>query len=97
MFKNISNKVELSSKNAESPIKRLLESIKKYYPNVAVIIADDSPEEEFEVVSAEHFPNVKQYKMPAYTGWFAGRALVISQVKTEARVYTWYLLQTGSH
>ena len=36
-----------------------------------------------EKVDVEKYPNVKQYKMPAYAGWFAGRALVISQVQTE--------------
>ena len=51
-----------------------------------MLIADDSPDEEYEIVDADKFPNVRQYKMPAYTGWFAGRALVISQVATEVRV-----------
>ena len=64
-------------------LKRLLESISKYYPSVAVIIADDTPPELYEQISIKEFPNVKQFKMPARSGFFAGRALAISQVLTE--------------
>ena len=61
----------------------LLFSIKKFYPKVRVIVADDNPENEYMAIDEVDFPMVKQYKMPANTGWFAGRALAISQVETK--------------
>ena len=64
-------------------LKKLLESISKYYSSVAVIIADDTPPELYEQISIKEFPNVKQFKIPAESGFFAGRALAISQVLTE--------------
>ena len=48
-----------------------------------MLIADDSPDGAYQNVDVNIYPNVRQYKMPAFTGWFAGRALVISQVQTE--------------
>lgn len=48
-----------------------------------MLIADDSPDADYEAVDIDKYPKVKQFKMPAYAGWFAGRALVISQVTTE--------------
>lgn len=66
------------------PQKRLLASVNKFYPNLTVLVADDTPDEIYETIDTDEFPNVKQYKMPAHKGWFAGRALVISQVDTEA-------------
>ena len=48
-----------------------------------MLIADDSPNEAYQNVDVNIYPNVRQYKMPAFTGWFAGRGLVISQVQTE--------------
>ena len=61
----------------------LLKSIKSFYPKVRVIVADDNPDEVYDVINKDEFPMVAQYKMPANTGWFAGRALVISQVETK--------------
>lgn len=51
-----------------------------------VIIADDTPSDEFEFV-ADGYPFVSQVKMPKFAGWFAGRALAISQVATEFFVW----------
>ena len=64
-------------------LKRLLDSISKFYPFVSVIVADDTPSELYESISSKKYPNVKQFKMPAQSGFFAGRALAISQVLTE--------------
>ena len=64
-------------------LKRLLDSISKFYPSVTVIVADDTPSELYERISSKKYPNVKQFKMPAESGFFAGRALAISQVLTD--------------
>lgn len=66
---------------------RFLDSVQAKYPDMTVIVADDNPDDTFEVISKEKYPNVKQYKMPAEEGWFAGRALAISQVRTDYFVW----------
>ena len=47
---------------------------------MTVIIADDNGEEDFEKVESEIL-KIKQYRMPEEEGWFAGRALAMSQVR----------------
>ncbi|CAG5103038.1 Oidioi.mRNA.OKI2018_I69.chr1.g584.t1.cds [Oikopleura dioica] len=64
-------------------LRRLLDSIAKFYPGVEVIVADDTHPENYERISQEKYPFVKQHRMPAESGFFAGRALAISQVTTE--------------
>uniref|UniRef100_A0A672IAC0 Glycosyltransferase 2-like domain-containing protein n=1 Tax=Salarias fasciatus TaxID=181472 RepID=A0A672IAC0_SALFA len=59
-------------------LKVLLASIRQFYPNITVIIADDSFEPEH--ISGE---NIQQYIMPPAQGWFAGRNLAVSQVVTK--------------
>ncbi|XP_029946495.1 beta-1,4 N-acetylgalactosaminyltransferase 2-like isoform X2 [Salarias fasciatus] len=59
-------------------LKVLLASIRKFYPDITVIIADDSFEPEH--ISGE---NIQQYIMPPAQGWFAGRNLAVSQVITK--------------
>ncbi|XP_021570984.1 beta-1,4 N-acetylgalactosaminyltransferase 2 [Carlito syrichta] len=56
----------------------LLRSIREYYPDLTVIVADDSkkPLE----INDKH---VEYYTMPFGKGWFAGRNLAISQVTTK--------------
>uniref|UniRef100_A0A3Q4GFZ7 Glycosyltransferase 2-like domain-containing protein n=1 Tax=Neolamprologus brichardi TaxID=32507 RepID=A0A3Q4GFZ7_NEOBR len=56
----------------------LLDSIRKFYSNIKVIIADDSLEPES--VTGE---NIQHYIMPPAQGWFAGRNLAVSQVTTK--------------
>ncbi|XP_072303347.1 beta-1,4 N-acetylgalactosaminyltransferase 2-like [Eucyclogobius newberryi] len=56
----------------------LLSSVRKFYPNITVIIADDSSDPE--TITGE---NVQQYIMPPAQGWFAGRNLAVSQVTTK--------------
>ena len=63
-------------------LNRLLDSAAKLYPNVKILVADDSVH--FQTVDR---PNVLQYRMPAQAGWFAGRNLVVSQVMTEYLVW----------
>ena len=63
-------------------VNRLIDSVFKFYPNMSIIIADDSVH--FETIDKK---NVLHYKMPAQIGWFAGRNLGISQVMTEYFVW----------
>jgi len=63
-------------------LERLLNSIKTFYPKIKMIVADDTPNLEYKKINTTEFPDVKQYKMPPSSGWFAGRALAISQVAT---------------
>ncbi|XP_072502237.1 beta-1,4 N-acetylgalactosaminyltransferase 2 isoform X2 [Notamacropus eugenii] len=56
----------------------LLKSIREYYPDVTVIVADDSEKpEKIDDIYVEH------YIMPFGKGWFAGRNLAVSQVSTK--------------
>ncbi|XP_035850689.1 beta-1,4 N-acetylgalactosaminyltransferase 2-like isoform X2 [Sander lucioperca] len=59
-------------------LKLLLSSIRRFYSNIEVIIADDSFEPEH--ITGEH---IRQYLMPPAQGWFAGRNLAVSQVTTK--------------
>ena len=52
-----------------------------------MIVADDTPNEEFIKIDSSLYPFASHYKMPEYTGWFAGRALAISQVTTDFFVW----------
>ena len=61
----------------------MLDSIQTYYPGISVIIADDTPIKWQVLLDREKYPTVYQYIMPEYLGWFAGRALAISQVQTD--------------
>ncbi|XP_002733022.2 beta-1,4 N-acetylgalactosaminyltransferase 1-like [Saccoglossus kowalevskii] len=60
----------------------MITSVHEFYPNITIIIADDS-----EVPEALVYPNVFHYIMPFATGWFAGRNLVLSQVRTKYFVW----------
>uniref|UniRef100_A0A4W6BJU4 Glycosyltransferase 2-like domain-containing protein n=1 Tax=Lates calcarifer TaxID=8187 RepID=A0A4W6BJU4_LATCA len=64
-------------KNLNS-LKVLLNSIRQFYSNIEVIIADDSFEPEH--ITGEH---IRHYIMPPAQGWFAGRNLAVSQVTTK--------------
>ncbi|XP_029784931.1 beta-1,4 N-acetylgalactosaminyltransferase 2 [Suricata suricatta] len=56
----------------------MLQSIRKFYPDLTVIVADDSKEPL--QIKDNH---VEYYTMPFGKGWFAGRNLAISQVTTK--------------
>ncbi|XP_030649797.1 beta-1,4 N-acetylgalactosaminyltransferase 2-like, partial [Chanos chanos] len=56
----------------------LIKSIRKYYRDIKIIIADDSLNSQ-KVDGA----NIEQYIMPPAQGWFAGRNLAVSQVMTK--------------
>ncbi|KAK9952057.1 hypothetical protein ABG768_017917 [Culter alburnus] len=59
-------------------LKVLIDSIRRLYPKIKIIVADDSLNPE-KVVG----DNVEQYIMPPAQGWFAGRNLAVSQVTTK--------------
>ncbi|XP_070567267.1 beta-1,4 N-acetylgalactosaminyltransferase 1-like [Ptychodera flava] len=61
---------------------RFVKNVRKFYPTVPIIIADDS---EFPEVVDE--PNVKHFTMPFRDGCFAGRNLALSQVRTKYLVF----------
>lgn len=56
----------------------LLNSIRKFYPKIKILIADDSIQPR--TVSGD---NIEHYIMPPAKGWFAGRNLALSQVETK--------------
>ncbi|XP_077632995.1 beta-1,4 N-acetylgalactosaminyltransferase 2 [Crocuta crocuta] len=56
----------------------MLQSVRKFYPDLTVIVADDSKEPL--QIKDNH---VEYYIMPFGKGWFAGRNLAISQVTTK--------------
>ncbi|XP_077986171.1 beta-1,4 N-acetylgalactosaminyltransferase 1-like [Glandiceps talaboti] len=75
-------------------VKTLISSIHKFYPNMAIIVADDS-----EFPEKISIPNVKHYIMPFAEGWFAGRNLALSQVRT--KYFVWvdddFVFTNGTH
>uniref|UniRef100_A0A672S574 Beta-1,4-N-acetyl-galactosaminyl transferase 2, tandem duplicate 1 n=1 Tax=Sinocyclocheilus grahami TaxID=75366 RepID=A0A672S574_SINGR len=56
----------------------LIKSIRKFYPKIKIIVADDS-------LKPEHVSgnNIEHYIMPPAQGWFAGRNLEIWQLTTK--------------
>ncbi|XP_074258909.1 beta-1,4 N-acetylgalactosaminyltransferase 1 isoform X1 [Saimiri boliviensis] len=77
---NISALVTIATKTflRYDRLRALLASIRRFYPTVTVVIADDSDKPER--VSG---PYVEHYLMPFGKGWFAGRNLAVSQVTTK--------------
>lgn len=59
-------------------LKVLVNSIRTFYSNISIIIADDSFEPQ--KMTGEH---IQHYIMPPAQGWFAGRNLAVSQVTTK--------------
>ncbi|XP_053410920.1 beta-1,4 N-acetylgalactosaminyltransferase 1 isoform X1 [Nycticebus coucang] len=77
---NISALVTIATKTflRYDRLRALIASIRRFYPTVTVVIADDSDKPEH--VSG---PHVEHYLMPFGKGWFAGRNLAVSQVTTK--------------
>ncbi|CAH1266400.1 B4GALNT2 [Branchiostoma lanceolatum] len=76
---DISRKITIITKTfiRYASIRKLLSSIRKFYPNIRVVVADDSrPVEDLQAENVDHFV------MPFAAGWFAGRNLAVSQVTT---------------
>ncbi|XP_019643116.1 PREDICTED: beta-1,4 N-acetylgalactosaminyltransferase 1-like [Branchiostoma belcheri] len=58
-------------------VRNLIRSVRKCYPTIRIVVADDSrPVEDLQGDNVDH------YVMPFGAGWFAGRNLAVSQVKT---------------
>ncbi|XP_075447684.1 beta-1,4 N-acetylgalactosaminyltransferase 1 isoform X2 [Ascaphus truei] len=77
---NISAMVTIATKTflRYDKLQNLIDSIRKFYPTVTIIIADDS-----ETPQKVEGPFIEQYIMPFGKGWFAGRNLAVSQVSTK--------------
>ncbi|KAH1176501.1 hypothetical protein KIL84_021235 [Mauremys mutica] len=77
---NVSALVTIATKTflRYDKLRALIASIRRFYPTVTIIIADDSQHPE--PVGGAH---IEQYFMPFGKGWFAGRNLAISQVTTK--------------
>ncbi|XP_077985231.1 beta-1,4 N-acetylgalactosaminyltransferase 1-like [Glandiceps talaboti] len=80
----LSDKVTVITKTFEryDAVNRLVESLNEFYPNLTIVIADDS--EEPQRVMGK---NVKQTIMPFAEGLFAGRGVALSQVTTKYFVW----------
>ncbi|XP_067414796.1 beta-1,4 N-acetylgalactosaminyltransferase 2-like [Emydura macquarii macquarii] len=63
-------------------LRRFIKSVRQYYPDIKIIVADDS-----NITEKIEEENVEHYIMPFGKGWFAGRNLAISQVTT--KYYLW--------
>ncbi|KAM9830818.1 beta-1,4 N-acetylgalactosaminyltransferase 1a isoform 1-T1 [Syngnathus typhle] len=77
---NISELVTIVTKTflRYDKLKDLIDSIRQFYPSVAIVVADDN--EHPQQVTGAH---VQQFIMPFGKGWFAGRNLAVSQVTTK--------------
>ncbi|KAM9523603.1 beta-1,4 N-acetylgalactosaminyltransferase 1-like isoform 3-T6 [Salvelinus alpinus] len=77
---NISALVTIATKTfmRYDKLQGLIDSVRKYYSTVTIVIADDS--ENPKTVSG---PYIEHYIMPFGKGWFAGRNLAVSQVTTK--------------
>ncbi|KAI4823951.1 hypothetical protein KUCAC02_012503 [Chaenocephalus aceratus] len=77
---NISALVTIATKTflRYDKLKELIDSIRKYYPTVTIVIADDN--EHPQPVTG---PHIDHYIMPFGKGWFPGRNLAVSQVTTK--------------
>ncbi|KAM6980169.1 beta-1,4 N-acetylgalactosaminyltransferase 1 [Aplochiton taeniatus] len=77
---NISALVTIATKTflRYDKLQNLIDSVRKYYPTVTIIIADDS-----EIPKIVQGPHIEHYIMPFGKGWFAGRNLAVSQVTTK--------------
>ncbi|XP_076012925.1 beta-1,4 N-acetylgalactosaminyltransferase 1 [Genypterus blacodes] len=77
---NVSALVTIATKTflRYDKLQDLIDSVRKFYPTVTIVIADDS--ENPKTISG---PYIEHYIMPFGKGWFAGRNLAISQVTTK--------------
>ncbi|XP_019411942.1 PREDICTED: beta-1,4 N-acetylgalactosaminyltransferase 1 [Crocodylus porosus] len=77
---NISALVTVATKTflRYDKLRALIASVRRFYPSITIVVADDSPQPERLVG-----PHLEHYLMPFGKGWFAGRNLAISQVATK--------------
>ncbi|XP_077982529.1 beta-1,4 N-acetylgalactosaminyltransferase 1-like [Glandiceps talaboti] len=81
---SVADKVTVITKTFErySAVHRLIDSVHSFYPELQIIVADDS---ENPSIIKRNF--VKHYTMPFFEGYFAGRNLALSQVRTKYVLY----------
>ncbi|CAM9938101.1 unnamed protein product [Bubo scandiacus] len=77
---NISALVTVATKTflRYDKLRGLIASIRRFYPSVTIVVADDSQHPE-----PLQGPHLEHYLMPFGKGWFAGRNLAVSQVTTK--------------
>lgn len=77
---NVSALVTIATKTflRYEKLQDLIDSVRRYYPTVTIVIADDSQNPKS--ISG---PFIEHYIMPFGKGWFAGRNLAVSQVTTK--------------
>ncbi|XP_073689581.1 beta-1,4 N-acetylgalactosaminyltransferase 1-like [Garra rufa] len=78
--KDINSQVTIATKTflRYDELNILIKSIRQLYPDIKIIIADDSLEPQ----NVTGY-NLEHYIMPPAQGWFAGRNLAVSQVTTK--------------
>ncbi|XP_070579864.1 beta-1,4 N-acetylgalactosaminyltransferase 1-like [Ptychodera flava] len=76
----IGRQVTVATKTFEryDAVNRLVRSINNYYPNLTIVVADDSKN-----TQQIEGRNVKQYMMPYAEGLNAGKNLALSQIRTK--------------
>ncbi|XP_035668472.1 beta-1,4 N-acetylgalactosaminyltransferase 1-like isoform X2 [Branchiostoma floridae] len=67
-----------------SRLRNAIKAVDQLYPGTRIVVADDTPDHLFTSFQSS---NVDHFRMPAYTGYFAGRNLGLSQVSTEYFFY----------
>ncbi len=79
---NVEDRVTLCMKTFERPqcAEKLIKSIRKFYPNIRIIVADDSQDKP---IDFEATNNVTHIKLPFYQGSSFGRNRALDKVKTE--------------
>ncbi|XP_002741731.2 beta-1,4 N-acetylgalactosaminyltransferase 2-like [Saccoglossus kowalevskii] len=77
---HISKKITIITKTfmRASSLFELIKSVRIFYPNITIVVADDS-RIPLNITDAY----TKYYVMPFAEGWFAGRNLALSQVRTK--------------
>ncbi|XP_051573538.1 beta-1,4 N-acetylgalactosaminyltransferase 1-like [Myxocyprinus asiaticus] len=78
--KDINSQVTITTKTflRYEELNVLINSIRQFYPEIKIIVADDSL-----IPEKVNGSNIEQYIMPPAQGWFAGRNLAVSQVTTK--------------
>uniref|UniRef100_UPI00398EAE38 beta-1,4 N-acetylgalactosaminyltransferase 2-like n=1 Tax=Pristiophorus japonicus TaxID=55135 RepID=UPI00398EAE38 len=77
---NINSLVTITTKTflRYHKLRIMIDSVRRFYPNMTIIIADDS-----DIIEKIEGPHIEHYTMPFAKGWFAGRNLAASQVTTK--------------
>ncbi|XP_051994427.1 beta-1,4 N-acetylgalactosaminyltransferase 1-like [Xyrauchen texanus] len=78
--KDINSQVTITTKTflRYEELNVLINSIRQFYPEIKIIVVDDSL-----IPEKVNGSNIEQYIMPPAQGWFAGRNLAVSQVATK--------------